>query len=95
VDKFGRAGQATDDNTLWSVRIACWKINPLNAKLNPICYFLALLGAHPILHVSRIVVKATNTHSEYVIFIVFSIANMFTRTRFNFTFIRILSVLYF
>jgi hypothetical protein len=31
--------------------------NPLNAELNPICYFLALLGAHPILHVSRIRVK--------------------------------------
>jgi len=29
-------------------------INPLNAELNPICYFLALLGAHPFLHVSRI-----------------------------------------
>jgi len=28
--------------------------NPLNAKLNPICNMLALLGAHPILHVSRI-----------------------------------------
>ena len=32
-------------------------INPLNAKLNPICYLLALLGAHHILHVSRIRVK--------------------------------------
>jgi hypothetical protein len=31
--------------------------NPLNAKLNPICHFLALSGAHPILHVSRIRVK--------------------------------------
>jgi len=29
-------------------------INPLNAELNPICHFLALLRAHPILHVSRI-----------------------------------------
>jgi hypothetical protein len=29
-------------------------INHLNAKLNPICNFLTLLGAHPILHVSRI-----------------------------------------
>jgi len=29
-------------------------INPLNAKLNPICHLLALLGADPILHVSRI-----------------------------------------
>jgi len=27
-------------------------INPLNAELNPICHFLALLGAHHILHVS-------------------------------------------
>jgi hypothetical protein len=29
-------------------------LNPLNAKLNPICHLLALLGAHSILHVSRI-----------------------------------------
>jgi len=29
-------------------------INPLNAKLNPICHLLALLGAHHILHVSRV-----------------------------------------
>jgi len=31
--------------------------NPLNAELNPICHLLALLGAHHILHVSRIRVK--------------------------------------
>jgi len=31
--------------------------NPLNAALNPICHLLALLGAHHILHVSRIRVK--------------------------------------
>ena len=30
------------------------EINPLNAELNPICHLLALLGAHHILHVSRI-----------------------------------------
>jgi hypothetical protein len=29
-------------------------LNPLNAQLNPICHLLALLGAHPILYVSRI-----------------------------------------
>jgi len=29
-------------------------VNPLNAKLNPICHLLALLGAHHILHVSRL-----------------------------------------
>ena len=28
--------------------------NPLNAELNPICHLLALLGAHHILHISRI-----------------------------------------
>jgi hypothetical protein len=33
-------------------------INPLNTKLNPICNLLALLGAHHILHVSRIRVNA-------------------------------------
>jgi hypothetical protein len=32
--------------------------NPLNTKLNPICHLLALLGAHPILHVSKIRVKS-------------------------------------
>ena len=31
-----------------------FSLNPLNAKLNPICHLLALLGAHRILHVSRI-----------------------------------------
>jgi hypothetical protein len=36
-----------------------WKncIKPLNAKLNPICHLLVLLGAHHILHVSGIRVK--------------------------------------
>jgi hypothetical protein len=33
------------------------RINPLNTKLNPICHLLTLLGAHHILHVSRIRVK--------------------------------------
>jgi len=32
-------------------------LNPLNAKLNPICHLLALFEAHHILHVSRIRVK--------------------------------------
>jgi len=35
-------------------------INPLNAELNPICHLLALLGAHHILHISRIRVKIYN-----------------------------------
>jgi len=33
------------------------ELNPLNPELNPICYLLALLGAHHFLHVSRIRVK--------------------------------------
>ena len=33
------------------------KFNPLNPELNPICYLLALLGAHHFLHISRIRVK--------------------------------------
>ena len=32
-------------------------INPLNPELNPICYLLALIGAHHFLRVSRIRVK--------------------------------------
>jgi len=32
-------------------------LNPLNPELNPICYLLALLGAHHFLHFSRIRVK--------------------------------------
>jgi len=33
-------------------------INPLNPELNPICYLLALLGAHHFLHVSSVRVKS-------------------------------------
>ena len=36
-------------------------INPLNAKLNPICHLLTLLGAHHILHVSRLRVNIRST----------------------------------
>jgi hypothetical protein len=35
------------------------RFNPLNAQLNLICHLLALLGAHPILHVSRIKVNVS------------------------------------
>jgi len=40
-----------------------FNFNPLNAKLNPICHLLALLGAHHILHVRRVRV---NLHSSRV-----------------------------
>jgi hypothetical protein len=43
--------------------IGCQELNPLNAELNPMCNLLALLGDHPILHVSRIRVKCLLLHS--------------------------------
>jgi hypothetical protein len=36
-------------------------INPLNTELNAICHLMALLGAHHILHVSKIRVKTAPT----------------------------------
>ena len=45
---------------LWLVLLVS-VFNPLNAELNPICHLLTLLGAHHILHVSRIRVKITGT----------------------------------
>jgi len=45
-------------------------INPLNAELKPICHLLALLGAHPVFHVSRIRVK-----KDYLIFILQTLSN--------------------
>ena len=44
-------------------------INPLNAELNPICYLLALLGAHHFLHVSRIRVKSLTLRQLIYIYI--------------------------
>jgi hypothetical protein len=38
-------------------------LNPLNAQLNPICHLLAFLGAHHILHISRLRVKDATPHS--------------------------------
>jgi len=44
-------------------------INPLNAELNPICHLLALLGAHHILHVSRIRVKVLGNYDVSCIYL--------------------------
>jgi len=40
-------------------------LNPSNIKLNPICHLLALLGAHYILHVSRVRVKVLTSPGVY------------------------------
>jgi hypothetical protein len=42
---------------IFSAFLQNW-INPLIAELNPVCHLLALLGAHHILHVSRIRVNS-------------------------------------
>jgi hypothetical protein len=39
--------------------------NPLDAELNPICHMLTLLGAHTILHVSRIRVKYEKINTKF------------------------------
>ena len=43
-------------------------LNPLNAEINTICHLLALLGAHHILHVSRIWVNIKILRVKKVIF---------------------------
>ena len=43
--------------------------NPLNAQLNPTCYLLALLGAHHILHVSRVRVNLALAGGEPLVLI--------------------------
>jgi hypothetical protein len=40
--------------------------NPLNAELNSICHMLVLLGAHPILHISKIRVNMLQCHTVYL-----------------------------
>jgi hypothetical protein len=42
------------------------QINPLNAEFNSTCHLLALLGAHPILHVNRIRVKGDAQCSPWI-----------------------------
>jgi len=40
-------------------------LKPLNAELYPICHLLALLGAHQILHVSRIRVNLQHQSQKH------------------------------
>jgi hypothetical protein len=64
-ESLGIKGFSKNSATISSVKARYWntevkieaKVNPLNAKLNPICHLLALLRAHHILHVSSLWVK--------------------------------------
>jgi len=59
----GAGNRKTRFTSSFSVCVLTWQgknqkwFNPLKPELNPICYLLALLGAHHFLHVSRIRVK--------------------------------------
>ena len=64
--KAGKSGSQANNCSIFSdaLLFCCCRlalktriINPLNPELNPVCYLLALLGAHHFLHVSRIRVK--------------------------------------
>jgi len=54
--QVNRVGESINTFPLQILKVNCM-FNPLNPELNPICYLLALLGAHHFLHVSRIRVK--------------------------------------
>jgi hypothetical protein len=49
---------------LFAFLLHCEEFNPLNAELNPICHSLPLLGAHHILHISRVRVKQKRTTKQ-------------------------------
>jgi hypothetical protein len=48
------------------LKVGGFNINPLNAELNPTCYLLSLLGAHPIFHISRIRVNGYVQHFLFI-----------------------------
>jgi len=59
ITRSQTAAISSDGLPAAAARFLCGRtFNPLNAELNPICYLLALLGAHHFLHVSRIRVKS-------------------------------------
>ena len=57
-------------------------INPLNAELNLICYFLALLGADHFLHVSRISVKSLTLRllMSYIYICIYIYIHIYSKT---------------
>jgi len=60
--------------------LASVHFNPLNAELNPICYLLALLGAHHFLHVSGIRVKLLTLRLLMSYIYIYDISNLRVNT---------------
>jgi hypothetical protein len=52
-----------------NILVCVVSFNPLNAQLNPICHLLSLLGAHHILHVSRIRINVPAKYLTIIIII--------------------------
>ena len=57
VENLAHTGIRSPDRPARSQMSLLLPFNPTNAKINPMCYLLALLRAHHILHVSRVGVK--------------------------------------
>jgi hypothetical protein len=55
--------------------------NPLNTELNPICHLLALLGAHHILHISRIRANTFFILKSETIFITLPFSGLVSNTQ--------------
>jgi hypothetical protein len=54
----------TLDGHLHTVAYTRFRINPLNAELNPVCHLLALLGAHHIFHVSGLRINTIDSPDD-------------------------------
>jgi hypothetical protein len=66
------------------MRVSSLVLIPLNAVLNPVCHLLVLLGAHHILHVSRIRVKVSHLAiSTFVYLYTFSLAWLLQDAKIN------------
>ena len=63
---YSRVSFSERQRHTWKKPVAVNTVNPLNAELNPICHLLTLLGAHHILHISRIRVKMLLMMSENI-----------------------------
>ena len=89
---FRRAGN-TALCTMWlsnrTLTSANLLFNPLNAELNPICHLLALLGAHHILHVTRIRVNSSSLSKALKTETMLKVFSILFRSSHSFSFVTV------